>query len=329
MTALVLGDSGLELVQDYPVPVPPTGAALIQTILAGICSTDLQLLAGYKGGFRGVLGHEFVGRVVSAPGSEEWIGRRVVGEINIGCGDCHLCAIGMNKHCTRRTCMGIVDHDGTFAEYICLPVQNLHIVPSAVNDTQAVFTEPLAAALEILEQLFIRPTTTVYVIGDGRLGLLIAQILATTNCNLTVIGRHRAKLDILARRGIVTVLSNEQSLQLLAESGADVVVEATGQESGFFTARQLVRPKGTMVIKSTFAGALTQFDLSSLVVDEITLLGSRCGPFAPALRLLARQEIDIDSLVSASYPLANATAAFDHAARRGVLKVLLLTATAH
>lgn len=323
MNALLLTDNGPQLCTDYPQPTPHAGEALIRVRVAGICSTDLELARGYKGGYRGVLGHEFVGDVVAAPDAPEWVGRRVVGEINIGCGRCPLCARGLGKHCRGRESLGIIRRDGAFAEYLTLPVANLHPVPDAVRDDQAVFTEPLAAALEILEQVHIGPDSRVYLLGDGRLGLLIAQVLATTACGLTAIGRNPDKLAILRERGISTALLDDSLSQQLSDDPADVVVEATGSAAGFALARRLVRPAGTLVLKSTFAGGLPDFDISSLVVDEITLVGSRCGPFAPALRLLARNAIATDPLIHARYPLSQAVEALDHAARKGVVKVLV------
>jgi threonine dehydrogenase-like Zn-dependent dehydrogenase len=330
MRALALTDDGPRLSTDYPVPLPEIGEALIRVGLAGVCSTDLQLIAGYKGGYRGVLGHEFVGEVVAAPGADEWLGRRVVGELNIGCGHCALCRRGLGKHCRARQSLGIIGRDGAFADYLTLPLANLHPVPPALPDHVAVFTEPLAAALEILEQLHIQPTTRVVVLGDGRLGLLVAQALATTQCDLTVIGRNAEKLAILHEQGIANTVLNAgpgatDAFDAVATESADVVVDVTGAPAGFAHARRLVRPGGTLVLKSTFAGSLREFDISSLVVDEITLLGSRCGPFPPALRMLETQAVAVEPLIHARYNLGDALAALDHAGRKGVLKVLIET----
>ncbi len=332
MRALTLTDDGLRLRDDYPTPQPTPHEALIRVRLAGICATDLELTRGYKGGFRGVLGHEFVGEVVAVGDAvaastehEAWIGRRVVSDINIGCGACDLCARGLGKHCCQRQTLGIINRDGAFAEYVTAPLANLHAVPDSVTDEQAVFAEPLAAALQILEQLHLAPSTRVIQLGDGRLGLLIAQVLARSGCDLIVVGRNADKLALLAARGIDTYqAAREASHDALDTLGlADVVVEATGSPAGFASARRLVRPGGTLVLKSTFARDLDHFDASSLVVDEITLVGSRCGPFAPALRLLRDNAVDTVSLIHARYPLAQAVEALDHAGRRGVLKVLL------
>ncbi|MBC7225881.1 MAG: alcohol dehydrogenase catalytic domain-containing protein [Thermoflexales bacterium] len=315
MLALVYDGEKLQLRDDHPRPVLPPGEALVRVRLAGICNTDLEIVRGYMG-FRGVLGHEFVG-VVEEAEDHALIGRRVVGEINAYCGECPTCRAGRPTHCPNRTTLGIWGRDGAFAEYLTLPIRNLHTVPDDVPDEVAVFTEPLAAALEILEQVHLRPTDRVVVLGDGKLGLLVAQVLALTGGDLTVVGHHRGKLDILARRGIPTVLESEAE-----ELTADVVVECTGRPEGFAAARRILRPRGTLVLKSTYHGQV-EADLTGLVVDEITLVGSRCGPFPPALRLLQRGLVDVRPLVSAVYPLARGLEAFARAAELGVLKVLL------
>lgn len=288
----------------------------MRVLRAGICNTDLELVRGYYP-FTGVPGHEFVGRVESAPGAEAWVGKRVVGEINAVCGACAACRAGRRSHCETRTVLGIVGRHGAFAEYLALPVANLHEVPAGLDDDVAVFTEPTAAALEIQEQVRVGAGDRVVVIGDGKLGNLVAQTLALTGCDLLVIGRHRSKLDVLAARGIRTGLAAE-----LPERRADLVVECTGNPEGLALARKTIRPRGTIVLKSTYHGD-TSVNLSSIVVDEITLVGSRCGPFAPALDLLARGRIDVRPLVHARYPLSEALTAFEHAARPGVLKVLV------
>ncbi len=315
-------DSHLSL-RDVPRPTPPPGEALIRVTRAGICNTDIELARGYMA-FRGIPGHEFVGVVEAAP-DPAWVGQRVVGEINAACGECETCRAGRPTHCPHRTTLGIANRDGAFAELVSLPLGLLHRVPAEVSDDQAVFTEPLAAALEILQQVHVRPTERVIVLGDGKLGLLIAQVMALAGADVTAIGRHAGKLDILARRGIRISVGGAD-----VAPGADVVVEATGSVSGFRQGRALVRPRGTLVLKSTFAGDLAPLlagdglnFLSALVVDEITLVGSRCGPFAPALRLLAEGRVDVESLIHARYPLADALTAFEHAQRPGVLKVLL------
>ncbi|RIK52435.1 MAG: alcohol dehydrogenase [Chloroflexi bacterium] len=324
MRALALTDSGPRLISGYAWPTPQPGEARLRVRLAGICATDLALVAGYKGGYRGVLGHEFVADVEAAPGHDEWVGKRVVGEINIGCGECSLCRRGLHKHCRRRASVGILRHDGALADALLLPVANLHEVPPTVPDEAAVFTEPLAAALEILEQVQVRPDLRVVVVGDGRLGQLIAQVLALTGCDLTVLGRHPGKLRLLAEAKAGTPrLSTPEVLDELAAAPADLVVEATGAAGGFATARRLVRPAGTLVLKSTFAGGLPDFDVSGLVVDEITLVGSRCGPFGPALRLLESGRVRVEPLIQARFPLDEAEAALAFAATKGVLKVVV------
>lgn len=324
MRALLLTDYGPILRADYPLPKPARGEALIRVQLAGICSTDLELTRGYKRGYRGVLGHEFVGEVVEAPTHPGWIGRRVVGEINVGCGECELCQRGLAKHCRDRSSLGIIHRDGAFADYLTLPIANLLPVPDAVGDEEAVFTEPLAAALQLLEQYPLRPRERVYVLGDGRLGLLVAQVLARVGVELVVLGRNDNKLKILADRGIATVRSDDPlKLAALVDRPADLVVEVTGSPAGFDLARRLVRPRGTLALKSTFAGGLLNFDISSLVVDEITLMGSRCGPFEPALRLLTERAIAVEPLIHARYNLNEGLAALQHAGQKGVLKVLI------
>lgn len=321
MRAAFAQDSALTLRHDYPMPLPRGEEALLRVRLAGVCATDIELLRGYKGGFCGVLGHEFVGEVVAAPSAPLWEGKRVVGEINVGCGACALCRRGLGRHCRRRTSLGIIGRDGVFADYALLPVQNLHAVPDHVPDEMAVFAEPLAAAYELLEQIPITPAQRVIVLGDGRLGLLCAFVLAQTSCDLTVVGRHAEKLALLA--GVHTQVATSTALEQLAEAPADVVVEATGARSGFATALRLVRPAGVLALKSTFADHLDDFDLSRLVVDEITLVGSRCGPFAPALAALSDGRIDPRPLIQAEYSLDAADQAITHAAQKGVLKVLI------
>jgi threonine dehydrogenase-like Zn-dependent dehydrogenase len=306
--------------RDVAAPTPPPGEALVRVLKAGICNTDIELTRGYYP-YAGILGHEFVG-VVESEGALK--GRRVCGEINAVCGTCAQCRSGRRSHCERRTVLGIVNRHGAFAEYLCLPEENLYAVPEAVTDDEAVFTEPLAAALEITEQIAIQPQDRVIVLGDGKLGLLCAQVLALTGCSLIAVGRHPHKLAILERLGIQTKLADDAH-DLRAEAPmfrADVVVECTGQPGGFELARQWLRPRGTLVLKSTYAGALT-VDMSRLVVDEITLVGSRCGPFDPALGLLANRRVEVNALIQARYPLKDALAALERARQPGVLKVLL------
>ena len=309
-------DEQLEYHPKAPDPAPPPGEALIRTRLAGICNTDLEIVRGYMG-FKGVLGHEFVGEVVRADDAPELVGQRVVGEINAYCGECATCRRGDPTHCPHRSTLGIDRRDGTMADYFTLPIKLLYPAPSSVPDEWAVFTEPLAAACEITEQVAIRPTDRVIVLGDGKLGLLVAQVLGLTGCDLLAVGRHPEKLAVLERRGIRTQIADEA-----IPSGADVVVEATGSAGGFATARALVRPRGTLVLKSTFHRDVS-LDLSMVVVDEVTVVGSRCGPFPAALRLLEQRLVDVESLIHQAFSLEDGLAAFERASAPGVLKVLL------
>ncbi len=323
MRALRLEQGRLAL-REVPRPEPPPGEALVRVRLAGICHTDQELARGYMS-FAGTPGHEFVGEVVALGASDEEpgvpLGQRVVGEINAACGTCAACRADLGRHCPTRTVLGILGRDGSFAEYLTLPTRNLHAVPDGVPDETAVFVEPLAAALEILEQVPIRPTDRVVVLGDGKLGQLVARALAATGCALTVVGHHATKRALLASAGIDAVA------ELPAER-ADVVVDCTGRAAGFAEAMRLVRPRGTLVLKSTVADARPGADapplnLAPLVIDEITVVGSRCGPFAPALRALAERRVAVEPLVSADYPLGDGVAAFERAAAPGTLKVLL------
>ncbi|MBF0134888.1 MAG: alcohol dehydrogenase catalytic domain-containing protein [Magnetococcus sp. DMHC-1] len=309
-------DGRWQLREDLPMPEVWAGEALLRVRLAGICGTDLEIARGYVD-FQGIPGHEFVGEVVAAPDSD-WQGRRVVGEINCVCGRCGPCQRQERSHCHNRTALGIRGRDGAFAEYCLLPLENLHPVPETMADTTAVFVEPLAAALAIVQDNHIRPADRVMVVGDGRLGQLVARVLRLTGCDLTVIGHHQDHLDLLTRLEIATSLEKDASL---AEC-ATLVVECTGHAAGFATARRLVRPRGTIVLKSTFSDK-SGIDTTDLVVNEITLRGSRCGPFRPALRLLATGLVSVADLVEAVYPLSAGLAAIDHAQRPGVRKVLL------
>src|SRR5947209_824626 len=318
MRALRFEDERLRLA-DVPAP-SRAGEALVRVRLAGVCNTDLEIARGYAG-FRGTLGHEFVGVAVSAPGAPELEGRRVVGEINAGCGVCELCRAGDSRHCASRTVLGIVGRDGAFAEFLQLPAANLLPVPDEVSDERAVFTEPLAAACGITERVSVEADARVAVIGDGKLGLLCAQALKVlTGARVTLVGRHASKLDIARRRDIETFKAEE--LPDAFDRAFDVTVEASGSPRGFETALRLLRPRGTLVLKSTFH-AVTELNAAPVVVDEISIVGSRCGRFAPALELLSRGAVDVDSLFHEEFPLSEGVRAFERAAEPGVLKVLL------
>lgn len=298
------------------VDVPPLGLheARIKIRLAGICSTDLELVRGYKG-FRGVLGHEFVGEVVE--GASEWLGKRVVGEINTACGHCDTCQRGDLTHCRNRTVLGILNRAGAFAETIQLPVKNLHVVPDEVPDEAAVFTEPLAAACRITQVHALYAGHRVVLIGAGRLGILCAQVIQLTGADLSVLVRREEQAQLLTQWGIRAVYADE-----LTDGVVDYVVECTGSPNGLKKALDLVRPRGTIILKSTYAEK-SDLDLSSIVVNEIQVDGSRCGPFDTALDLLNRGLIKTQPMIEAIYPLEDAVQAMEHATRPGVLKVLL------
>jgi threonine dehydrogenase-like Zn-dependent dehydrogenase len=302
--------------QDRATPELPPGEVRIRTVLAGICNTDLEVVRGYAE-IQGVLGHEFVG-IVDQAEDARLVGRRVAGEISASCRVCPTCRAGRYTHCPTRTTLGIRNRDGVLADAFCLPAANLHPVPDELPDEAAVFTEPLAAACQVLEQIQVKPTDRVIVLGDGKLGLLVAQVMALTGCDLVAIGRHPKKLAILDARGIGTKLDGDDVL-----GGADLVIECTGQAGGFYRARELVRPRGTLLLKSTYHGDLVPTNLSRLVVDEIRVVGSRCGPFPPAIRLLSQGLVDVLPLIEAEYPLDEGLAAFEHAGQRGALKVLV------
>ncbi len=289
--------------------------ALIKIRKAGICSTDLELVKGYYP-YTGILGHEFVGDVVEADDAS-WISQRVVGDINAVCNKCEQCLNGRPTHCEHRTVLGIVNRDGTFAEFTQLPITNLHKVPASVPDEMAVFTEPLAAALEIQQQVQVKPTDRVLLVGAGRLGQLVAQTLALTGCDLHVVARHKHQQDLLKARGI-RIISEEE----IKPWRWDIVVEATGSPSGFSLARQAIRPRGTLVLKSTYKGEMN-VNFSAIVVDEVNIIGSRCGPFEPALRLMESKQVDPTVLIDSEFSLGDALKAFEHAAETGVLKVLV------
>ena len=313
MRALAFDGQALSVV-DRPEPRPADGLAVVRVHLAGVCRTDLELIKGYMG-FRGVLGHEFVGEVVDGPA--DWCGKRVVGEINFACGRCAACAGGLGRHCPTRRVLGILGADGAFAERVALPLVNLHTVPEGLADEEAVFVEPLAAAFEIVEQVRIEPGASAVVLGDGKLGLLAAQVLAAAGARVVAVGRHERKLALLRERGIEAQLADAWDRRR-----ADIVVEATGTAAGIAQAIAATRPRGTVVLKTTVA-EVTEVNLAPLVIDEITVVGSRCGPFQPALRALAEGLVAVRPLVTAELPLSRGIEAFELASRPGSLKVLV------
>jgi len=322
MKAIVFNDNeGLVLKTDYKKPIPKTGEALIKVSMAGICNTDAEIIKGYMG-YNGVLGHEFVGVVeeVGPNTDKSWIGSRVVSEISYGCDDpnCEWCAVKNYRHCPNRKTLGIVDHDGCFAEYVAMPVNVLFKVADNVTDEQAVFVEPLAAACEITEQLHIQPIQKVAVLGDGKLGLTTALTLASQNLDVTLIGKHQNKLDIAKQQNIKTLLLEN----LEVSNNFDIVVEATGSVSGFETSLNLVKPRGVLVLKSTIATG-KELNLAPIVINEITVLGSRCGQFAPALRLLENQRIDFKPFISKIYSIDDAIEGFDANRAKDTIKILI------
>ncbi|MFZ4440311.1 MAG: MDR/zinc-dependent alcohol dehydrogenase-like family protein [Syntrophales bacterium] len=311
-----LFDNDLRYVKDYPRPEARPGWARINIQLAGICKTDMEIMKGYLG-FKGVLGHEFVG-VVDRCDDPAWVGKRVVGEINAACGRCAWCARGLGRHCPTRTTLGIVNHDGCMAEYCILPVENLRIVPEEISDERAVLTEPLSAACEIMEQLPISGTERIVVLGDGRLGILCAWALATVAPDVTIVGHHPEKLHLAQWRGIKTT-SDAGGVEL----GADIVVEATGSGQGIVTAMSLCRPRGTIVLKSTVA-IQGDVNLAPIVIHEQTLLGSRCGRFADGLKMMQNfPDMPLEKLITCRYPLEKVEEAFTRAKESDALKVLL------
>ena len=312
MKGLWLEERKLTLRCDLPRPEPAADESQVRVLVAGICNTDIELTGGYYP-FRGIPGHEFVGVVESGP----LTGQQVVGEINAACGSCCRCRSGVPAHCGNRTVLGIAGRDGAFAEHLVLPSRNLHVVPESLDSSEAVFTEPLAAALQIQEQVRVGEDDRVLVVGDGKLGQLIAQTLALAGCRLSVVGRHENKLELLRRRGIATVAPQE------VEGGSfGLSVECTGSPRGFEPARSALRPRGTLVMKSTYSGRLN-LDAAPVVVDELTIIGSRCGPFAPAVDLLTLKAVDVAPLVSDRLAIDDGLEAFERATRPGILKILL------
>ena len=314
MKAIVF-DKKPVLRRNHPEPTTRRGDVLIQVLKAGVCTTDLEVAKGYMG-FKGVMGHEFVGRVVKGPRAMQ--GRRVVAEINCVCGKCDMCQSGLSAHCRNRTTLGIDGHDGCFAELIVVPQRNCHLVPDTVSDEEAVFVEPLAAAYQVLRQLPVESHMKIVVLGAGRLGNLVAQVLGQANCKLEVLDVDPERLTFCEKKGIQA----RPLADVTARADRDVVVDCTGASAGLATAMKLVRPRGTIVLKSTVADP-EPVDLSPLVVSEVTVLGSRCGPFADALRALARKQVDVLGMVTRRFTINKALDALRLAADSGQLKVII------
>jgi len=330
MRALLYQNNHLTLDYHHPMPTPLPGEARIRVLLAGICNTDLEIVRGYMG-FQGIPGHEFVGVVEEVYGDNfkqthnHLIGKRVVGEINAACyrTDCSYCMQDMSTHCPNRTTLGIVNRNGAFAEYLTLPLENLHVVPDNVANEEAVFVEPLAANFEIAQQVHLKPTDRVLILGDGKMGQLAAQVLTLSGCAVSMLGKHEDKLALVANRGVQThLLDDPQHFALPDGQRVDMVIECTGSSQGLEMALRLVRPRGTLILKSTVADK-SLLHLAPIVIDEIRVQGSRCGPFGPALRALSRKLVDVHSLISACYALDEGPAAFKRAEQKGVLKVLI------
>ena len=311
-------ESGRVEVRRQPLPRVPQGFARIRLLAAGICSTDLELQRGYYG-FSGTPGHEFVGEVVAVSDrGAEWIGRRVAGEINLACGHCDWCQRGLGRHCPTRTVLGIVKHPGAFREFLTLPIHNLHRVPASISTEQAVFIEPVAAACEILDQVKIPEGDRIALLGDGKLGLLVAQVLQAHGARVHLFGRHRDKMRLVEKAGVTTEVTPKK----LPGRAYRWVVDATGSPEGLRAAVKMCEPRGTIILKSTVHGLVT-IDTAPVIVNEVTLVGSRCGRFEPAIRLLASGKVDVTPMISAEFPLDRAPEAFQSAATKGVLKVLL------
>lgn len=317
MKAIVF-DNELKFVEDYPVPKPEKDEALIKVHMAGICNTDIEITKGYMG-FKGIIGHEFVGVVEKIDSSKQGLlGKKVVGEINCGCGVCKYCLKGLRNHCYKRKVLGILNKDGAFAEYITLPLENLHKVPENISDEEAVFTEPLAAAFEVSRQIKIRPEDKILVMGDGKLGLLISFVMKLFNPDLTLVGKHKNKLRIAKKQNTKTIFLDDLNIR----KSYDIVIDSTGSANGFDMALGLVKPRGIVVLKSTVAEGMP-INLAPVVVDEITVIGSRCGPFKPALEALSKRQINVSPLITKIFKFDKAAEAFDKAKDRDSLKVLI------
>jgi alcohol dehydrogenase len=320
LQALVLDGKTLKLDKTRVEPKLAAGEARIRPLRMGVCATDLELCKGYMG-FAGVLGHEFVGEVIEVAdkGHKAWVGKRVVGTINCACGKCDMCRGGLPEHCRQRTVLGIAGRDGVFAESFTLPVRNLLEVPDSVDDDRAVFTEPLAAAFQILRQITVEGRPYITVLGDGRLGLLCAQVMSRLNATVRLVGKHPQKLSLCEKWGVKQRLLEDVGLR----ADQDIVVDCTGSASGLETAMKMVRPRGKIILKTTVAPGGPAVDLSPLVIHEIQLIGSRCGPFPTALQALAEDRIDVVSLIHRRMRLADGLEALKTAAKPGVIKVLL------
>ncbi len=314
MNAIRFDGTKLDLLTDYPKP--KSGESVVKVKLAGICGTDLEILQGYMS-YKGIPGHEFVG-VVEDSENKDLIGKRVVGEINAGCKTCTSCINGLERHCPNRTVLGILNRDGAFAQYLSLPEKNLHVVPDSIKDEQAVFVEPLAAAFEIIEQIHIEPNWEIAIVGDGRLAQLVVRVLKISCPNITCFGRHEKKLELLKKLGIKTKIGIDSN----DEKKYDLVIEATGNDSGFSDTMKLIRPRGTVILKSTIASQ-NKLDLTPAVVNEVTVIGSRCGIFRPAINALESGSVSVEELVDSIYPLEKFQQAFEHAKKPGALKILL------
>jgi len=314
MKALMVNGGKLDYITNYPQP--DNNEALIKVRLAGICGTDLEILKGYMS-YHGILGHEFIGTVVKSK-NKDLVGKRVVGEINVGCEKCDSCRVGLQRHCPKRSVLGILNRDGAFAEYLSLPEKNLHVIPDSISDEQAVFVEPIAAAFEIREQVSLKPNWKIAIVGDGRLAQLISSVLKTMCKDITCYGKHQNKLNRLEKMEIKTKIGiSEKDCH-----NFDLAVEATGSESGIRDAIKLVKPRGSIILKSTIASK-GNLDLTAAVVNEISLVGSRCGPFRPAIEAIGNGTISLNGLIHSVYPLDKFKEAFEEAGKSDVLKILL------
>ena len=319
----IIFNKKLILRADIPVPIPQKEEALIKILLSGICNTDLEIIKGYMG-FKGILGHEFVG-VVEKCREKGWIGKRVTGEINIVCGKCIYCKTGLKTHCPQRKVLGILNKDGVFADYLTLPVKNLHVIPANIFDEEAVFVEPLAACYEVLEQVKINKSDVTIVLGDGKLGLLMAQVIRNTGCNLHLIGKHQEKLSVAKRLGIKTISIKETlKLEKFKFNKADILIDCTGSPGGLDLAMKLAKPKGKIILKSTFASK-SYLNLSPVVINEFSIIGSRCGPFKKAIDALENREIKISPLIYKIFPLNEGLKALKASGEKKALKVLIKT----